>query len=163
MSAGVIFAVLLGLIAAIVFIGADAGRNADGIFMATALVNSRSKAITNLSRLNDEAKIADPLLSDLARRLPDKDSLVDFLTYVKSLAAKYNGLSTSKFGEEFSGIGFSSIKFNISVAGDYASLLKFINDLDRSPYFINVTAINLVKQADKYNVLMDGSIMFKSQ
>ena len=144
-----------------VLVGIDAGKNADYIFATNTAITSRSRIAADLSRLREQKALADPILNNLLAKVPDKDSLFAFSAYVKALATEHNATSSLRFGEESQQDGFNSIRFNINAQGDYSSAVDFLNDFDNVPYFINISSFSIIRQAEKYTVVIEGDIMFR--
>ena len=161
MNIGISFAIFLALIVPMIFIALDAEKNSENIFSKGVAVNQKSRVNSELARLRDQAKIAQPISDAIGLKVPDRDSLFAFSGYVKSLASKYGVTSAVKFGTEERGASYNVIGFNLSLEGDYPSLAKFINDFEESPYFMNVGNIATVRQAEKYSSSINGSILFK--
>ena len=162
MNIGAGMAVIVSLIAAIVFVGFDAGSNADYIFAANTATTAKSRVAADLSRLRDQEKLAGPILVNLLNRVPQKDTLsISFPGYVRSLGQKYNASSSSKFGEEKREANFNSIKFNIMVQGDYSSAVSFLNEFEKAPYMINIASFSIIRQSEKYVLAIDGDVMFR--
>lgn len=151
---------LVLFILAIVLIGIDAEKNSEFIFATNAAISSKSRIAADLARLRDQEKLAEPILAALKAKIPDEDSILTFSVYVKSLAEKHNATSTFRFGEETRGADFNSIRFNASAQGDYASVVRFLNEFENAPYFINITNFSIIKQQEKYSGVIDGNIMF---
>ena len=161
LNIGIGFGILLIFILAMVIVGIDAKKNADYIFETNTVITSRSRIAADLSRLREQKVLADPILNDLLAKVPDKDSLFSFSAYIKSLAARHNATSSLRFGEESQEEGFNSIRFNINAQGDYSSAVDFLNDFDSVPYFINTSSFSIIRQAEKYTVVIEGDIMFR--
>ncbi len=147
---------------AIILIGIDAKKNADFIFATNTAISSKSRVAADLARLRAEDKEADPIFNELIAKIPNEDSILSFSVYVKSLAEKHNAVSSFRFGEEIRGTDYNSIKFNASAQGDYASVVKFLNEFEDAPYFINIANFSIIKQAEKYTAVIDGNIMFRN-
>lgn len=159
---GIGLGLVVVLAGAILFFGADLLAKSEGIFSANSKIALRAKTAIDLSRLREESKVAGPMMDSLDKRIPDKDSLLGFSVAVRALTAKNGGLATTvRFGDESVGEGLKTIKFTINTQIEYASILKFLSDFDGMEYFKNASSINIIKQSDKYNLQIDGDIVFK--
>ena len=160
LNVGASLGIIAVLVTLIFLLGVDIRNTAESVFADSSYADAKSRVAGDLSRLRDQYKAAEPVLSALTKKIPEKDSLLSFSVYIKSLAEKYNALSTLRFGEEDKEM--SAVKFSIRLEGGYSSVSNFINEIDKSPYFINVLSIDIVGQSNKYNATIDGNIMFRN-
>lgn len=161
LNIGASLAVFAVLGVAMSLLGIDSKKNSDYIAEVNSGITDRRRAASDLARLKSQAEVAEPILNELISKIPNRDSLFAFSVYVKSLADKYNSTSSLKFGEETKGDKFNNIRFSLNVQGDYSSVIRFLNDFESVPYFVNVLSFSIIRQGDRYSVVIDGNIMFR--
>lgn len=163
LNIGITLGTLLLVGFGIIFLGIDAKGNADYIFRTTAALGSRAQVASDLARLREEEKTADPMLTELLRRIPTRDSLLlNFSIYSRNLGLSHNITSNLKFVAEEPRDSFNVSKFDLAAQGDYLSLIRFFSEFDKSPYVINILSFSLVRQGDRYSLSVSGEIMFRT-
>lgn len=162
LNVGITLGTLLLAGLGIIFLGIDAKGNADYIFQTTAALGSRAQVASDLARLREEEKTADPMLAELLRRIPTRDALLlNFAIYTRDLGVSHNVTSNMKFVAEEPRDSFNVSKFDLAAQGDYLSLIRFFSEFDKSPYVINILNFSLVRQGDRYSLSLLGEIMFR--
>ncbi|MBI2010682.1 MAG: hypothetical protein HYS89_00365, partial [Candidatus Colwellbacteria bacterium] len=123
----------------------------------------RLREINELSRLREEAKLAEPRLASLRDFFPKRDELFTFSDDLQSLASSNNlGLSFSFGGEEKGESGKPGrADFTGTVQGGYPGILEFIQGLEELDYLANLVSFDIIAEGNnRYNATLKGEIFF---
>ncbi len=156
------FGILLVLIGLIFYLASDIGNRSDSVFLKRSEVNSHSNEVRDLAKLRDSAKIAVPLMANLEKALPKRDSLFTLPRVFGDMASEEHLGFSFKFGDESkpSVQKPSQINFVMSLRGKYNDVQNFIAKIETSPYFITFESLDMIKSGDTYSVSLGGEVFF---
>lgn len=148
---------VLGVIAtAIFFVGKDIRATTDQVLATRREVQSTIRQLSDLARLREEARIAEPRREVLEDALPRRDELFSFPDEIQALAAENDVSVSFAFGAEEAG----SIGFSVNAFGPYGAVTRFINALEEEYLFINLSSFDIIASGNAYQGSVTGSIFF---
>lgn len=121
----------------------------------------RDQTIALLSTSNNDFKKAEPLLASLQNILPSKDQLITFPSELQTIARGYGIDIGFTFGSE---VGSSatepgSIKFSMTLAGEFPDIVDFLEALERHKYFIKFDSVDIRRtNNDIFSLVTNGII-----
>lgn len=152
------------VIAVIIFLGTQIGDKSNKIFGIQSELRSNAANVSELARLRELSKSADPYLARLNAALPKKDELLSLQKLIEASARRHNLSFGFKFGGETKGDGvFSSIGFNINAQGAYSSALSFLKELEDTYKLMKISSVDIIGQGDRYTLVLAGEIFFNEQ
>jgi Tfp pilus assembly protein PilO len=158
-----IIALLGGLLA---YVSGDLRSVGKSIEQAVAAVAARAQAISSLSGLRQDAAEAGVIVNQLRNALPNRESLFVFSEEVNRLARERNLTPSFTFGNELpseSPSMPSKVEFVVNVAGEYESVLLFLNAFESSRYFTHVKSLEFLSQGintTAYQAVLSGEVFF---
>ncbi len=125
----------------------------------------RARATESLAALKIDSDKAESLFNILNGALPPKDRLINFGPNMIDLA-KQNGISLGfSFGTEEPATADRSSYIRFAVTGNstYGNLIRFLQDLERSRFFIKINSMDLTRQGglDRFNFTADGQVFYQ--
>lgn len=127
-------------------------------------IASRIRAISELAELREDAREAQPAIELLNNTLPKRDELVTFPRYLDTIARENNVTLRFNFvGEETppeeNKAGQSP--FTITIAGNYANVISFIEDLEGGEFLLRLDSFNITLERSGFDVELTGSVYFR--
>ncbi len=105
----------------------------------------------------DRARLYEPVLAAI---LPKENQVFDFRNTVKNSAAQRTVELTFSFGTQDTAGGgkTAATNFQMTANGTYANLLAFLRDVERSPYFVQFTTVNISVGASGATASFSGKL-----
>jgi DNA-directed RNA polymerase beta subunit len=106
------------------------------------------------------------IVNQLRNALPNRESLFVFSEEVNRLARERNLTPSFTFGNELpseSPSMPSKVEFVVNVAGEYESVLLFLNAFESSRYFTHVKSLEFLSQGintTAYQAVLSGEVFF---
>lgn len=158
----VILGALIIIAVVVVYLGFNISLKASLISDTQERLFERVIDIDNFTKLKEQEKAADAALFKLNNALPKRDSLFSVSRDLNNFARTRNLSFGSKFGEETASKdnkpGF--IRLDMNVGGNYADLVAFIKDIEKSSYFINLLNFDIVRQGERFSALINTEVFF---
>jgi len=129
-------------------------------------IAARTQAISSLSALRQDAAEAGVITNQLRNALPSRESLFIFSEEVNRLARERNLTPSFTFGNELPSDSPSSpskAEFVMNVAGEYESVLAFLDAFESSRYFTRVKSLEFLSQGintTAYQAILSGEVFF---
>lgn len=127
----------------------------------TSLMESRNDIILKLK--NDLEPIGNKKVK-IEQALPPADNILEFIGALESLAAKHSLTQNIKFSSPIplaavagESLNFYSIDYNLTLNGSVSTLILYLKDFERLPYFSGVNSFTLNAQAP--NTWSDNSVI----
>lgn len=140
-----ILLLLIVLILLIIIIGVDVGKRISKVLEQKAEINSYRNIDTSLSELQKEYE-------ELKKPVLPKTELSNFANDLKAMAeksgAKLNIINSEVYFENFA----------ISVTATYADLLKFLNNLSKSRYAVQLESFDIQREDLKFITTIHGRL-----
>ncbi len=125
---------------------------------------SRSRAITSLAELKEDAEEARVYTDVLNFSLPTKEDLPEFNADVFELERRHNLPTSFKFsGSEIAPTSGTpgEIAFELNLTGTYDDIVNFLKDLEDSSYVTDIRNFDLVGGAEnQYRAIIQGVVFF---
>jgi len=120
---------------------------------------SIQQALDVFSILTNEQQQAQKYLERLTKIFPNKDSLINLATIIRDKSLTYNLSENFSFGSEFQGEEIKDVGFNLALSGSLDNFLKFLQDIEKLPFFIEFSAIDINNVNDSnYQINTAGKI-----
>ncbi len=120
---------------------------------------STQQALDVFSILTNEQQQAQKYLERLTKIFPNKDSLINLATIIRDKSLTYNLSENFSFGSEFQGEEIKDVGFNLALSGSLDNFLKFLQDIEKLPFFIEFSAIDINNVSDSnYQINTAGKI-----
>ncbi|MFA4999156.1 MAG: hypothetical protein WC519_00210 [Parcubacteria group bacterium] len=161
--AAMLFTAISGLM---VYVWSDFESVGGSIETTMNAVATRTQAIGSLSTLREDAGKAEEATNRLRNALPRRDSLFLFSEEVNRLARERGLTPSFTFGTEVIGTSANSpskIEFVMNIAGEYESVLAFMNSFEASRYFTHIKNFELLSQGvntTAYQAILSGEVFF---
>ncbi|HRS47936.1 MAG TPA: type 4a pilus biogenesis protein PilO [Candidatus Paceibacterota bacterium] len=103
------------------------------------------QALDVFSTLTNEQQQAQKYLERLTKIFPNKDSLINLATIIRDKSLTYNLSENFSFGSEFQGQEeeIKNVGFNLALSGSLDNFLRFLQDIEKLPFFIEFSAIDV--------------------
>ncbi len=120
---------------------------------------STQQALDVFSVLTNEQQQAQKYLERLTKIFPNKDSLINLATIIRDKSLTYNLSENFSFGSEFQEGEIKDVGFNLSLSGSLDNFLRFLQDIEKLPFFIEFSAIDVNNVNDfDYQINTAGKI-----
>lgn len=122
--------------------------------------SSISAKLSEFRRNEDDIEAA---VEQLDSHVPDRDVVLFVPTEVRDIARRHGLGYVFNFSGEDREVTdeIMSTNFDINVQGDYDDIMRFIDDLENTQYFINILNIDLMSRSSgSYDGVIRGIIYF---
>ena len=120
------------------------------------------QALNTFSVLTNEQQQAQKYLERLTKIFPNKDSLINLATIIRDKSLTYNLSENFSFGSEFQGNETKNVGFNLALSGNLDNFLKFLQDIEKLPFFIEFSTIDINNvSGSNYQINTAGKIYTK--
>lgn len=155
-----IIAVSLLLIIGTALIGIDINKRVVQIQKTVEELTFRRGALAALNDLKSQYERAKTYDSALANILPTRDQLVGLPRELQILAQKHSVATTFKFSDETpsSASEPGSISFQMSASGAFNGIIAFLEEIERSRFFVELGTLDLSRSGDKTTVAISGRV-----
>ena len=166
-NAQILFQVGITCVLLIVFAGAtayvrgDIKNRAERIDIARAELSLRQDAVGAYVLLKDASVRAEPYIQVLHTVLPTKEELINFPKVMRSLGEANAIDITVTFGRDSSGGvegELMNTAFGISAEGSLVNLIRFLESVEQSVYFVAFTSLKLTALGQGYRISLDGRV-----
>jgi Tfp pilus assembly protein PilO len=144
------------------FLGSDIGSRAEKISRFRQEVNSRVALNESLALLNRDYEQAKKYLPELENAFPTRDELVN-LSRDLGIIANQNkvNLSTSLGSETREpNSKLSRVSVSLNAQGTLDNIVKFLNGLKTSRYFVKIDGFDLTRQANEnFKISLTGVVL----
>jgi len=159
---GINLGILLVLLMGLFFLGSDIGSRAEKISRFRQEVNSRVALNESLALLNRDYEQAKKYLPELENAFPTRDELVN-LSRDLGIIANQNkvNLSTSLGSETREpNSKLSMVSVSLNAQGTLDNIVKFLNGLKTSRYFVKIDGFDLTRQANEnFKISLTGVVL----
>jgi len=159
---GINLGILLVLLMGLFFLGSDIGSRAEKISRFRQEVNSRVALNESLALLNRDYEQAKKYLPELENAFPTRDELVN-LSRDLGIIANQNkvNLSTSLGSETREpNSKLSRVSVSLNAQGTLDNIVKFLNGLKTSRYFVKIDGFDLTRQANEnFKISLTGVVL----
>lgn len=131
----------------------DIQNNALILFESDRNFNFIKEKSDKISLAMNDYKNMEPDLSKMSGFLIDPKTPIDLIKFWESIAKNESlniEIGSYPLEKEDNDL-WSSVGFQIRLAGSYASVMKFLVKIESGQYFFEVKSLNIVKSADKSN------------
>ena len=106
------------------------------------------KRSETIARLKKDLAVIGEADQKIHKAIPRADKLLEFIAALEKLAGKNSLEQSLKFGTPSSlpaGVDsrLLAVDYNVTLNGNIGSLIGYLNDLEKLPYFAGVTSMNL--------------------
>jgi len=114
----------------------------------------------NIKKIINDLKLIEDTANDLDHIFLEKNSELNFIGNLESIANKYNLTLniTSDFTSQDIGYNISRVEVQIIASGNYKQILQFIAELENQTYYFNLQSISFSK-----NKRTDNSTLVAAQ
>lgn len=162
MHIGLTLFIVFGIGGIIFFLRSDIRKKSDTIYQARTSLYVQAKMLSEHMALKEDAIKADPLLLKLKSTLPDKDGIYQAKISFEQMARRRNIAFNWRFGDETppSGTTPGSVQLEIIAQGGYNEVVAFLQDIEGSRYFLNITGADITRQGTQANSVIQASMFF---
>lgn len=148
-SLGITIGSIVVILASTLFVGFDMRARAANIESLRREIDVRGRAVQSLVLLRTEADRAKAYGDDLDRLLPTEENLFVFRNKIRALAASEKVTLTFTFGTKNEGTADvpSSVNLRMTANGDAPALVRFLEGIERSGYFVELSSIEIAYSA----------------
>lgn len=153
---GITVGVLSVVALAIFFVGKDIKSTTAQVLLTRREISATIRQLSDLARLRDEARRAEPKFAVLRNALPRRDELFSFPENIYALAEQNDVAASFTFGNEEE----DRIAFSLSANGTYDAVVRFIGVVEREYPFIDLSGFDIIRSEGGYLAQMQGNIFF---
>ena len=133
------------LILLIIIAVVDIGKRVDRITEQKTQINAYNELKTSLSEYQKE-------YGTLKKPILPKSELANFADDLKTMAKKSNVTLTITNNEAY----FEH--FTINIDASYTDLIKFLNNMSKSPYPVQLTSFDIQRNGKKFTTIINGRL-----
>lgn len=141
------FLILFFLVGILWYFGHDIKKNASLIFKYRQDLATQADILEKISSLEKDYQKTRDYFEKLKKTLPDESGLVVFESMVKNSAERHNLKYSFRFAASYAATENEppSQGFNLILNGRQDNFLKWLGDLQKTPYFIKLDQVEIIK------------------
>lgn len=154
---------ILVLSVVIFFVGMSMSDSVTKINQQHLTLATRLNSLRSLATLRADYEKAKPYFSFLENILPARDQLLSFENDMRSLANKEKLNPGFSFTSEKASMDTEpgALSFRMTLEGSYDGFVNFLNDVESSRYFIDVSDVDLSSKGTGYAAIINGKVFFR--
>lgn len=159
----VLGSILLMVAVGLILLRRDISRRAQKTIEERNLYTFRSEGVKALSSLREESRISAAYRGELNSALPKEEELFAFTRTADRFAKARNVNLSFAFGlrQPASGDIAPSINFNMGVEGQYANIVRFLEDIEREKILVRFNTIDMARQGNVYSMKISGQLFVR--
>ncbi len=118
------------------------------------------QAAESISSLRNDYRFAEPYLETVSHLLPERDELIGFPKEISDLGARNGVMVGVALGIESidSVSGLRQTDISMTVRGDMAAVVAFLEAMEKGQYFIRLNDLDFVAEGGSYRIFLTGAV-----
>jgi len=154
----------LFLVMFLIVFGLKISNSTKDILSQKAEIISKQQKIEAITLLEKNSVSVARYTTILQNALPTKDELITFNQELDSLAKRTGAAISFTFGSETGEVqgGVRGLGFQLVIVGSLDQILNFFREIEKSRFVINISDIDLNRQANTFRGILNGQVYFQS-
>lgn len=117
------------------------------------------QAAESISSLRNDYRFAEPYMDMVSKLLPERDELISFPKEISDLGTKNGVMVGVALGiESVSESKLRQTGVNMTIRGDIAAIVSFLEAMEKGRYFIRLNNLDVVAEGGAYRLSLTGAV-----